>query len=519
MTFCPAPFLDINFGARELFHGSCFVLFPKVDFFTASENCSKINGTLPVFLAHEKNWFLKASLSAPRKKDLGLEKLWLGYSDHEDEGNWVDRHGNALEIDNWGSWEGEPLPDNDVFESETQDFLVVNLQQQPTKLDDDFKIRERYSFCQTHREDPKAIRAPVDFPPKIGRFENWEKIEEFRSSMAVMSAVFLSLESSEDITKMLKVQEALEIQLSNNKGVEIEEIFKEISRENGTDFLNLIAFIGQKSGVEDSDLMKAIMTNENVDLEAFSEELKETQDENFHLIQSENQTEENFDPHQNQIEEEAIYPQESSFEIIAGCRTPFVPISDSSCGHILPADNKENVENTCSKLHNSTLPMPTTFEENYALSSFMPVNNNTGFNEKFWLGVHLDDGKWRRMDGKSIQFLLWAAMPDFDEEKRCVSVNNDSLPLWAPENCSNLIMGLCILPRENSTILEPTISSQIINYDVSKHPSIEISFKIDADINFNFNLNEKNIESSSSSTSTKISSAILLLFIFFIMCE
>ena len=75
-----------------------------------------MNGTLPVFLEGEKNWFLKFSLSGPRKSNLGLEKLWLGYSDNENEGIWTDKFGDEMQIEEefWGTWNGKKLPDNDV---------------------------------------------------------------------------------------------------------------------------------------------------------------------------------------------------------------------------------------------------------------------------------------------------------------------------------------------------------------------------------------------------------------------
>ena len=74
-----------------------------------------MNGTIPVFLESEQNWFLKFSLSGPRKSTLGLEKLWLGYSDNEEEGIWKDQFGDVMQIGEefWGTWNGKMLPDND----------------------------------------------------------------------------------------------------------------------------------------------------------------------------------------------------------------------------------------------------------------------------------------------------------------------------------------------------------------------------------------------------------------------
>ena len=87
-----------------------------MSFDEASHLCSCLDSALPIFSAEEGFSLEKLSLNAPLKAPGLYEKIWIGYTDREEEGVWKDKNGEELELlDRWGEWDGEKLPDNAVW--------------------------------------------------------------------------------------------------------------------------------------------------------------------------------------------------------------------------------------------------------------------------------------------------------------------------------------------------------------------------------------------------------------------
>lgn len=113
---CPDGFFDLSRGeTSDLAYGSCFRLIPPMTFDQAAKLCSCLESNLPTFSRQEAFPLEKLALTSPLKGPGLYEKIWLGYTDREKEGVWIDSWGNELELDNWGEWDGEMLPDNAVW--------------------------------------------------------------------------------------------------------------------------------------------------------------------------------------------------------------------------------------------------------------------------------------------------------------------------------------------------------------------------------------------------------------------
>ena len=317
---------------------------------------------------------------------------------------------------------------NPSGKEEAQNYLTVNLQEQPAKIDDDFQFRKRYSFCQLHRQKTPASKnvrqteiSSIIYPEKIGDFENWDESEEFKDGMQVCAATFSFLEEEEDIQKMLIYQKATESAIVNGEKDEIATIFEEegSESEDGDNYVNFFAFIVKKTTKDDSASDFGVLSNIEFDDDIF---LKNITEEYFgdsleflgsNDISENGEYENAKNPENNEENLTNLQKSADDFQNIeAGCKLQFIPIDEDHCGHVLPSDTFENIQNTCSSIYNSTLPIPTSFEENYLFSTFMPKNNLTGYNEFFWLGIKRNvtnsQNSWRTIDDDNVQLTLWA---------------------------------------------------------------------------------------------------------------
>jgi len=362
----------------------------------------------------------------------------------------------------------------------------------------------------------------VNYPEKIGDFENWDESKEFKAGMKVCAASFSFLETAEDIEKMLSYQKATEIAIINGENDEIKAFFENEGSEKREDLINFFAFIAKKSTNENSTNNFGFFSEVDIDDDAFfknitkeyfgealafldSTDVSEAGGSNYD--ESSDNNEENFTNMEGNDNSSDIENADSSIEINnsnneassissikKGCQLPFIPIDEIHCGHVLPPDTQENIQRTCSTFMNSTLPNPTSFEENYSFSIFMPQNNQTGYNDLFWLGIKYDTmlDNWRTAYKENVDFTLWAN----DGTDNCAIVvrtepftmiliifkNANSIPLWSTKNCSDLIAGLCILPRLNdetpnkSENIKTAIGSPTINLAINNEINLEINF-------------------------------------------
>merc|ERR1712037_699441 len=206
-----------------------------------------------------------------------------------------------------------------------------------------------------------------------------------------------------------------------------------------------------------------------------------------------------------EIDEQKDESSDSPEKITEGCKFPFKPIDETHCGHMLPPDSQENIQSKCSSLYDSSLPVPATFEENYSFSTFMPENNLTSYNELFWLGIKRDQSQdsWRTVDNENVEFTLWAN----EGVENCAIVNENSIPLWSTRNCSDLIAGLCILPRlkDKPENIESASDSHSTVMPCHATCSPLVNLNVDSDIKFEIHI-------SSASSSQKLLFSVFFTF-------
>ena len=76
--------------------------------------------------------------------------MWIGYTDHAAEGNYVDSMGNGIQINAWGRGQPDNHIKNVCGKLQKQHCATINYPRR-SDWDDDWCCRKRAAVCQTKR--------------------------------------------------------------------------------------------------------------------------------------------------------------------------------------------------------------------------------------------------------------------------------------------------------------------------------------------------------------------------------
>lgn len=139
VTMCPSFSVCLK-GIK--IHRRCYLVDPvRKRYHAASEDCSNLGGVLATPTSSSENDQLRDYIQQSISPG---EQVWLGVSDMQNEGAWVDHTGTNVTYKNWDkSNSGSPQPDG----GQSQNCVVLSGASNGKWLDENCK-EEKASVCQ-----------------------------------------------------------------------------------------------------------------------------------------------------------------------------------------------------------------------------------------------------------------------------------------------------------------------------------------------------------------------------------
>ena len=123
---CPIGYVDIDPLNPEKQYGNCIKILPPMPFYMAQEECCIDGGHLARIEDKDDNQLI-AELAPYNETAYVHELIWIGYTDTDREGYFVDFDQQYPKYQKWGTnLFGNPLPDNGIRNNTGQHCVAIN---------------------------------------------------------------------------------------------------------------------------------------------------------------------------------------------------------------------------------------------------------------------------------------------------------------------------------------------------------------------------------------------------------